>query len=237
MAIYHLAAQIIGRSQGRSAVGAAAYRAGERIVNEYDGMVHDYTRRSGVIYTAMLAPETAPAWMQNRAALWNAIEKIEKRKDAQLARELNIALPVELNKEQQIELITEYTRATFIEAGMIADVAIHDKSDGNPHAHILLTKRDLLGEGFGLKNREWDKDEALKSWRAGWADHANRALELHGHAARIDHRTLTEQGREELPTVHEGYTRPAALAEHVIGNSMLNGESVRLDAGLRMAPL
>lgn len=141
MAIYHLSIKIISRGKGKSAVAAVAYRAGETIRNEYDGITHDYTRKGGVVHTEILLPEHAPKEYTDRSTLWNAVERIEKNKNAQLAREIELALPVELSREQNISLVREYVKRHFVEAGMGADVCVHDKDDGNPHAHILLTLR------------------------------------------------------------------------------------------------
>lgn len=223
MAIYHYSAQIIGRSSGRSCVAAAAYRAGERIINERDGLIHDYLRRSGVAYTDILYPATAPEWVSDRAQLWNHVEQIEKRKDAQLAREINVALPRELTREHQIELLTGYCQENFVARGMIADIAIHDKNDGNPHAHIMLTTRMIALDGFGKKAREWNPDfgapqfvkdaGVCMDWRESWAEHTNAALAKVGVADRIDHRSLADQGKELIPTEHEGHWRPAEILQ------------------------
>ena len=127
MAIYHLHANIISRAKGRSAVAAAAYRAGEKIHNYSDGITHDYTRKSGVVHTEILLPENASKEYFDRLTLWNAVEKSEKRKDSQTARDLDIALPVELNLDEQIDLMREYISENFVSKGMCADFAIHDK--------------------------------------------------------------------------------------------------------------
>lgn len=218
MAIYHCSIKVVGRSQGRSAVAAAAYRAGEKIENERDGIVHDFTRKSGVVHTEIMAPKNAPEWATDRNRLWNVVETIEKRKDAQLAKEVEVALPKEFSKEQQLQLVRDYVQDQFVSRGMIADIAIHDKGDGNPHAHILLSTREITPEGFGKKNRDWNPDFANSQnqngfvkdsakcvdWRAAWADHANSALERVGIQERIDHRSLKEQGLDRMPTIHEG---------------------------------
>lgn len=203
MAIYHLSVQVIGRSAGRSAVAAAAYRAGERLVDERTGQVHDYSRRRG-IESEILAPAQAPAWIQDRERLWNAVEASERRKDSQLAREINIALPLELSREQARELVRGYVQEQFVAQGMVADVAYHwDRH--NPHVHVMLTLRAIGPDGFGAKVREWNRTEALEGWREAWERHANRALERAGRSERIDHRSLEAQGiTDRLPTIHEG---------------------------------
>ena len=155
MAIYHCSIKIISRGKGKSAVAAAAYRAGELITNEYDGITHDYTKKGGVVHTEILLPDNAPLEYTNRAILWNAVEKIEKAKNSQLAREIELALPAELTKEQNISLVRDYVKEHFVSAGMCADVCVHDKNDGNPHAHILLTMRPFESDKtWGAKSRK-----------------------------------------------------------------------------------
>lgn len=200
VAIYRLSAQVISRSAGRSAVAAAAYRAGEELACEKTGNVHDYTRKSGVEHTEIMAPENAPEWARDRAHLWNRVEAVEKRKDSQLAREVQLALPRELSRAERIELTREFVRDQFVSRGMVADVAIHEPKtsagETQPHAHILLTTREIGPDGFGKKARAWNATETLEGWREAWASHANRALEQAGHETRIDHRSLKAQHAE-----------------------------------------
>lgn len=205
MAIFHSSSQIISRSKGKSSVGASAYRSGEKIYNERDGIEHDYRRKKGVVFKEILAPENSPKWVKNRARLWNEVEKIEKRKDSQLAREINIALPIEFDREKQIKLVREYVNENFVSMGMIADVVIHDTDNGNPHAHIMLTMREINEDGFGKKNRDWNNRVYIEKWRAELANHINRGLEELGISERVDHRSYEEQGIEKIPTKHEGY--------------------------------
>lgn len=208
MAIYHLSVQSISRSQGRSATGAAAYRAGELIVEERTGEVHDYTRKRGVLHSEILAPKGAPDWALSRAELWNRVERGEKRKDAQVCRELNIALPHELSSVQRLNLINRYVKKNFVAAGMVADVCLHAPGKGednkNFHAHVLLTMRRLEGDGFGQKAREWNAVGMLESWRKNWATEANLALADAGHDARIDHRSHAARGLDAVPGQHQG---------------------------------
>ena len=131
MAIYHLSIKVISRGKGKSAVAAAAYRAGETITNEYDGITHSYERKGGVVHTEIMLPDHAPAEYTDRAVLWNAVEKVERYKTAQLAREIEIALPAELSREQNIALARRYVKDFFVHRGMCADVCIHYKGDGN----------------------------------------------------------------------------------------------------------
>jgi ATP-dependent exoDNAse (exonuclease V) alpha subunit len=138
MSIYHCSIKIISRSSGRSAVSAAAYRSGEKLYNEETGLIHDYTAKEGVIMNEIMLLGGAPARLLDRSTLWNEVQKIEKRTDAQFAREVEVALPCELTRDQQIECIRAFIKENFTYNGMIADWALHDKGDGNPHAHILL---------------------------------------------------------------------------------------------------
>ena len=150
MAIYHCSCKVISRSSGRSAVGASAYRSGEKLENERDGIIHDYTHKSGIAYSEIMLPENAPEEWQDRSKLWNEVEKVEKGQNAQLSREYTIALPKELTQEQQIELTRNIAYINFVVEGQCVDIAIHDKKDGNPHAHIMTTMRPLN------ENGEWE---------------------------------------------------------------------------------
>lgn len=155
MAIYHLCIKIISRGKGKSAVAASAYRSGEKIKNEYDGIIHDFTRKGGIAHTEILLPQNAPQGFLERGTLWNSVEKIEKSKNSQLAREIEVALPKELDREKQINLVREYVKENFVKVGMCADIALHDKNDGNPHCHILLTMRPLNEDTtWGAKSKK-----------------------------------------------------------------------------------
>ena len=232
MAIYHLSIKIISRGKGKSAVAASAYRSGETIKNEYDGIVHDFTRKGGITHTEILLPQNAPQEFSDRGTLWNSVERIEKSKNSQLAREIEIALPKELDNEKQIELVQEYVKENFVKVGMCADIALHDKNDGNPHAHILLTMRPLNedktwgakskkeyildnnGEKIKLKNDnyktkkidtvDWNEQDKAEQWRKAWADIANKYLEENSIQEKVDHRSYQRQGIEQIPTIHLG---------------------------------
>ena len=164
MAIYYYRGQVISRSKGRSSVAAAAYRSGTRLVDRRTGLVHDYTRRRrGEIESFVLAPEGSPAWVRDREELWNMVEEGERRKDSQLAREFDLALPVELAPEDQRGLVRGFVAEQFVERGMVADVAVHRDKEGNPHAHVMLTMRSVGPEGFGKKVREWNQRDLLEN--------------------------------------------------------------------------
>lgn len=210
MAIYHLSSKIISRSQGKSAVSSAAYRSAEKLVDERQNIVHDYTKKQDVLFAEILIPKNAPEWMKKREKLWNAVERAEKRKDAQLSRELNISLPRELTLEKNKALIKEYVQATFVAEGMVADICIHEghASDGQnqPHAHVMLTLREVTPDGFGKKVRDWNKKEHLLKWREEWANLANHHLAQEGLDLRIDHRNFEEQEIDLAPQSKIGPT-------------------------------
>ena len=147
MAIYHLEAKVISRGAGRSAVAASAYLSCSRLYNDYDGIQHDYTKKRGLVWQEVFLPEYAPQEWRDREKLWNAVEEVETAKDSRLAREFVVALPMELNREQQIELLQNFIHEQFVAEGMCADAAIHDTDGHNPHAHILLTVRPLDERG------------------------------------------------------------------------------------------
>ena len=155
MAIFHCNIQIIGRSSGKTATAAAAYRSGTKIVDDEFGKTHDYTRKGGVAFSEILLCANAPSKYSDRQILWNEVQKIEKQKNAQLCREVEVALPIEFSRNEQIEVVREYIKKNFTDKGMIADWSLHDKLDGNPHAHILLTMRPLKPNGeWGAKRKD-----------------------------------------------------------------------------------
>ena len=156
MAIYHLSIKIISRGKGgKSAVAAAVYRAGDKFINEYNGQTYDYTNKPGVIHTEILLPDHAPREYLDRSTLWNAVEKVEAAKNSQLARELEIAFPVELSMEQNVSLAREYLKEHFVSKGMCADLCIHDEDKGNPHMHVMLTMRPIDDNGqWGAKSKK-----------------------------------------------------------------------------------
>jgi hypothetical protein len=254
MAIYHLNAKTLGRSQGRSATGAAAYRAAVRIEDARTGIVFDFRRKRGVDGAEILAPDGSTP---DRATLWNTVEQTEKRSDAQVAREIEVALPRELTPEQMRETVRGFVREQFVALGMVADVAFHHLTGSNPHAHILLTMRDWQGGGFGLKRREWNDRSLCQQWRQRWADHANAALAQAGQAARIDHRTLIEQAAaalaeerhddaialDRVPTIHERGSPKAAAHNAAVRHANAERraawdaiEQAARDAGRLMPP-
>ena len=147
MAIYHLEAKVVSRGAGRSAVAASAYLSCSHLYNDYDGIQHDYTKKQGLVWQEVFLPEYAPEEWRDREKLWNAVEEVETAKGSRLAREFVVALPIELNRKEQIALLQEFIREQFVSDGMCADAAIHDTDGHNPHAHILLTVRPLDEQG------------------------------------------------------------------------------------------
>lgn len=206
-AIFHFDCKVHGRSDGSNAVKLAAYRAGSRLRSELTSRIHNYTRKKEVLWSEILAPRHAPAWAKDRQALWNTVDLVERRCDAQLAREVEVALPLALSPTDHCNLLREWVSETFVSHGMVADICYHAKR-GNPHSHILLTLRDIDANGFGKKNRAWNNLGLVESWRASWAAVVNRYLERAGHKIRIDHRSFKRQGLDLTPTKHVGRETP-----------------------------
>ena len=304
MAIYHLEAKVVSRGTGRSAVAASAYLSCTNILNDYDGIRHDYTRKKGLVWREVFLPEYAPPEWKDRGVLWNAVEENEKTKDSRLAREFVPALPIELTPEQWQDLLSDFIQTSFVSEGMCADVAIHDPHPPghNPHAHIMLTVRPLDEQGnwqyktekeylcikdgeekgftasefkmaqadgwekqypykvgkkkvymppseaekqgleraskhpkstkFGRQNpiaERWNSEEQLVLWRKAWADVTNRYLEQYGHDARIDHRSHTERGLAEQPTIHEGVVARALEKNGIISDRCELNRQIKAD--------
>jgi Ti-type conjugative transfer relaxase TraA len=204
MAIYFFRAKFIKRSKGQSAVHAAAYRSASRLHDFHLDRTFDYTTKTDVVHSEILAPEGSPEWVYSRGLLWNAIEVREKRYDAQLANELQFALPEELTQSRAIALAREFVQQEFVERGKVADLNVH-WDQGNPHAHVMLTLRKLEHGAFGLKENEWKRrGQLVTQWREHWADAANEHLLRAGLDIRIDHRSYREQGIGLEPQVHLG---------------------------------
>ena len=212
LASYHLAVKAISRSVGRSATAAAAYRAGVEITDERQGLVHDYTRKAGIEHREIVVPDDAPAWASDRSALWNAAEHAERRKDAKVAREYEIALPAEISADERRELAMEFARHISDRYGVAVDVAIHapgrEGDQRNHHAHLLTTTRQVGPEGLGAKTRELDvkatASAEVEHLRETWSGMQNRALERAKVAERVDHRSFERQGAQQEATVHMG---------------------------------
>lgn len=238
MAIYHLTIKAIKRSKGQSVVAACAYRRATLLRNEQLGQDHDYRNKKGVIHSELSIPKKAPSWVNDLvklhqsdpnlavAQLWNKVESNEKRKDAQFAREIEFALPLELSQDQNIALAREFIEDQFALRGMIADWSVH-WDQGNPHVHVLLTLRALTPEGFGLKVREWNKKDFMLEWRKQWAKYANFHLRQHGFEVRIDHRSYQEQGIDLKPGVHQGKAVNEMTRKGLETDTMLEANAIR----------
>jgi Ti-type conjugative transfer relaxase TraA len=198
MAIYHFSAKIISRANGSSALAAAAYRSASRLHDQRIDRHHDFSNKAGVVHSEVMLPENAPEHLADRERLWNAVEAAELRKDAQLSREIEFAIPRELNQAEGIRLARDFVDREFVQRGMIADLNIHWDSgaDGEPkpHAHVMLTTREVGEEGFGAKMRDWNRTDLLEHWREAWAGHVNARLAELDIEARVDHRSLDAQG-------------------------------------------
>jgi Ti-type conjugative transfer relaxase TraA len=198
MAIYHFSAKVVSRANGSSAVASAAYRSASELHDDRLGRNHDFSNKAGVIHSEVMLPEGAPERLNDRTTLWNEVEGAEKRKDAQLAREVEFSIPREMNEKQGVQLARDFVKKQFVERGMVADLNVHwDKAkDGTPkpHAHVMMTMRDVGPNGFGKKNRDWNSTELLKDWREAWSAHVNERMAELGLEGRIDHRSYEAQG-------------------------------------------
>lgn len=230
MSIFHLTVRSVSRATGRSAVAAAAYRAGQRLTNARDGRTHDYVGKP-VIEAFMMAPPDAPAWTYDRSALWNAVEAAERRKDAKVAREYEIALPAELDAAERKRLVELFAARLVERYGVAVDVAIHPPSDEgdqrNHHAHLLTTTRSMGREGLGPKTRALDVSTSASAevelLREGWAGLVNEALQRANVPDRVDHRSFERQGKGIEPTVKLGPV-VSAIERRAKARSGLGGE-------------
>lgn len=241
MAIYHCSIKIGSRSKGQSAIAASAYRSGEELTDKQTGIVSDYTRKGGIVHSEVALCANAPSEYADREKLWNAVHEVEKAKNSQLWREFEVALPKELSRDKQIDTVREFVKG-LTEQGMCVDWALHDKGDGNPHAHIMATVRSIKdnGEWAPKSKKVYDLDEngekiyqgKDKSGRRQYKNHKEdynnwndkeRVEEWREQWAKccnrrlserdhIDHRSYERQGIEQIPTVHEGYVARQMVA-------------------------
>jgi Ti-type conjugative transfer relaxase TraA len=238
MAIYHFSAKVISRANGSSAVASAAYRSAERLHDQRLDRDHDFTNKAGVVHSEVMLPDGAPERLGDRSTLWNEVEATELRKDAQLSREVEFAIPRELNQQQGIDLARDFVQSEFVDHGMIADLNVHwdmgAEGLAKPHAHVMLTMREVGEDGFGAKVRDWNKTELVQVWREHWADHVNERLASLDIDARIDHRSLADQGIDLEPQNKIGPAasrmereglEPERIAEHC-DIARRNGEKI-----------
>lgn len=232
MAIFHMSFSNISAGKGRSAIASAAYRSGEKLFDDKEGRSYFYAR-SVMPESFILTPENAPEWASDRQKLWNEVEKKDRKANSRYAKEFNVALPVELTNEEQKALITKFVQETFVDKGMVADVAIHRDHEENPHAHVMLTNRPFNPDGsWGLKSKtqyvldkngkqlltkngnpkqrkiwlvDWDKPGKVEEWRHAWAEEVNSLFQAKGMPERISEKSYEEQGIEKTPTKHEGH--------------------------------
>ena len=256
MAIYHMSIKIGSKSKGQSAVAAAAYRSGEKLTDKETGLTSDYTKKGGVVFSEISLCDNAPAEYADRATLWNAVHQIEKNKNAQLWREFEVALPQELSREEQIATVRDFVKQ-LTARGMCADWSLHDKGDGNPHAHIMATMRSITEDGkWAAKSRlVYDLDEhgerifqkVNKQGRKQYKNHkedyndwnaAERVEEWRAAWAeccnarlaehdRIDHRSYARQGIDQIPTVHEGYAARQRVADGLPSDRVQLNDEIR----------
>ena len=203
MAIFHFSVKVISRATGASAVATAADRSASRLHEERLARDHDFTNKSGVVHSEVVLPDGAPEYLSDRATLWNTVEAGEKRKDAQLSREVEFVIPREMDQAQGIELTRDFVQREMVDRGMVADLNVHWDigPDGlaKPHAHVMLSMREVGEDGFGAKVRDWNRTELVEHWREAWADHVNERLAQLDIDARIDHRSLEAQGIDLEP--------------------------------------
>ncbi|EHS7410038.1 MobA/MobL family protein [Salmonella enterica] len=222
MAIYHLSFKLCKRSEGKSSVYLAAYQNRNKFTDNRTGAVWNYSKKEGFDGSLILAPPEAPGWLtESSEALWNEVERTERQKNGQTARYFDVALPVELDDKQKKDLLIRYCQENFVNEGMIADIAFHDLNSKNPHAHVMLTMKNVGPEGFLTKNREWNDKKCLEAWRQNWEVITNEALKKYGHKSRIDCRTLEEQKEEA--------ERKAIFAKTPKAKATWIAKSIRLD--------
>ena len=212
IAIYHWNVGIVSRGKGKSAVAAAAYRSGEKLTNEWDGMTHDYTRKGGVVHTEIMLPPHAPPSFSGRSTLWNSVELYEKAGNAQLAREIDAALPIELSREEQIRLVREYCSSQFVSKGMCVDFAIHDTDTGNPHCHIMLTMRPLNERGAwaAKSKKEYDLDKSGERIRLPSGRYKTHKVDLTGWNDK-DNTLLWRKAWDSIVLMENLYGRDASV--------------------------
>ena len=211
----HTHTQVIKRSKGRDVVAKAAYNSRSDLTNLNTGKKTYNQARGGLVYETILIPENSPSWLEesvkDRATFWSAVDNREIRKDAQFAREVDVALLHELSIQENIDLLLSCVKQQFVERGMVADIAIHEPPKGgdprNIHAHILLTMREITPDGFGNKAREWNHRSLVKEWRETFCNESNRYLERNGFEPRLDHRSFKKRNINKEPARYKG---PAA---------------------------
>ena len=238
MSIYHLSVKCISRSNGRTASGSAAYRSGEKI-RDNAGDIHDYTRKKGILHTELVLPSDSPYWASDRATLWNYVDKAEKRKDSTVAREYELALPSELNREEQVKLTKEFADYIVKEYGVCADISIHAprEDNNNYHAHVMTSTRILGIEGFNKKTRILDDRTTgrfeVEKIRKIWEVLQNQSLERKGIEERVSCESLAAQGIDRKPQIHLGVSASAMLRKGIRTERSDHNEAIRMKESLK----
>jgi len=213
----HTRAKVISRKPNKAGIirtccGSAAYRAGEKIIGD-DGVYHNYTRKNGIKHAEIMLPEGAPEWMKERQQLWQAADKAEKRKDAQLFREFEMSVPNEFTDELAVCVAQKFIKRNFTNQGMVADFALHDPKykDGhqNKHIHVMLTMREVTPEGFGKKNRDWNDMSLVEEWRENWAYYCNETFRILERNEIVEYQSFAERGIDRIPQEHMGVAATA----------------------------
>ena len=204
MALFHMEIKNIGRSEGRSAIAAAAYRSGLVLVDEITGEVHNYSKKQGVDHTEIIAPDDAPFWVGDRSVLWNAVQEHNTRKNARYCKEINIAIPRSISDKAKITLVREFVSQEIADRfGLVCDVCWHDLESHNPHVHLMIPLRVAESEGFGKRVKAIDNRKTVSELRSAWARHANRYLSVAGERE-ITEKSYEERGIDRLPEIHYG---------------------------------
>jgi Ti-type conjugative transfer relaxase TraA len=249
MAIYHFSAKVVSRANGSSAVAAAAYRSASRLNDDRLGRPHDFSNKSGVVQSEVMLPDGAPDRWLDRERLWNEVEAGEARKDAQLAREVEFAIPREMNQADGVQLARDFVQREFVDRGMVADLNVHwdvaEDGTPKPHAHVMLSMRQVDGDGFGQKARDWNRTELLSHWREAWADHVNARLAELDIDATIDHRSLKDQGidlepQNKIGAAASGRAERGELAERLAEHREIarrNGELLAADPSVGLSAI
>jgi Ti-type conjugative transfer relaxase TraA len=238
MAIFHFSAKVISRAAGSSALAAAAYRSASRLHDERLDRDHDFSNKAGVIHSEVMLPDGAPDEWETREKLWNAVEAAEVRKDAQLAREIEFAIPRELDQAEGIRLARDFVVREFVARGIIADLNVHWDvgADGEPkpHAHVMLTMREVGEDGFGAKVRDWNRTDLLEHWRGAWANHVNRRLAELDIDARVDHRTLEAQGIDLEPQDKIGPAAARMAGQGLASERLVEHQTIARENGKKL---
>lgn len=210
MSLYSCSISNIKRSNGRSSVAKAAYNSRSELLDKRTNNKYDYSQKQDLGFSQIITPQNAPAWASNRQKLWSKNELVNKRRDARVAKEIMVALPRELTKNQQLNLVQKFVTNNLTPLGVIADVNAHElepsnEADWNPHVHILITTNHIVDGEFSSKITELNKKEFVTNLRKAWAEETNLALQTAGEKVRVDHRSNEARGIDRTPQIHLGH--------------------------------